>query len=180
MGSVLAGGAPLSGVPGWTRRAGAASTASLPPPAQSGIDHVVVVMMENRSFDHFLGWLPGADGKQAGLTYTDTKGAAHPTFALAPDFQGCSYRDPDHSYEGARVEWNNGACDGWLRANDLWSIGYYRKQDLPFLGKAAPAFTTCDNFYASFMGPTFPNRIYSLSGVTDRLSNTTVRIELPT
>jgi phospholipase C len=39
--------------------------------ADPGFDHVVVVMMENRSFDHMLGWLPGADGRQAGLTYTD-------------------------------------------------------------------------------------------------------------
>jgi phospholipase C len=157
-----------------------ASTAALPRPARSGIDHVVLVMMENRSFDHFLGWVPGADGKQAGLSYTDRAGVAHATFPLAPDFQGCSYADPSHSYDGARVEWNGGACDGWLRANDLWSIGYYRRQDLPFLGRAAPAFTTCDRFYASIMGPTFPNRIYSLSGVTDRLANVTSRIELPT
>jgi phospholipase C len=156
------------------------SAAALPRPARSGIDHVVLVMMENRSFDHFLGWVPGADGRQAGLSYTDRAGVSHSTFPLAPDFQGCAYADPDHSYDGARVEWNGGACDGWLRANDLWSIGYYRKQDLPFLGKAAPAFTTCDHFFASIMGPTFPNRIYSLSGVTDRLSNRTSRIELPT
>src|SRR5258708_23675554 len=93
----------------------------LPKPSRSGIDHVVVVMMENRSFDHFLGWVPGADGKQAGLTYTDKAGAAHATFPLAPDFQGCSYHDPDHSYDGARVEWSNGACDARLRANSLWS-----------------------------------------------------------
>jgi phospholipase C len=161
-------------------RAALAASAKLPKPARSGLDHIVLVVMENRSFDHLLGWLPGANGKQAGLTYVDRAGQQHGTFALAPDFQGCSYADPDHSYDGARVEWSNGACDGWLRANDLWSIGYYRRQDLPFLGKAAPAFTTCDNFYASIMGPTFPNRIYSLSGVTDRLSNTTTRIELPT
>jgi len=103
---------------------------ALPKPAKSGLDHVVLVMMENRSFDHLLGWLPGADGKQAGLSYVDKSGAAHSTFALAPDFQGCSYADPDHSYDGARVEWNNGACDGWLRANDLWSIGYYTQADL--------------------------------------------------
>src|SRR5689334_12045645 len=42
----------------------------LPTPQRSGIEHIVVVMMENRSFDHFLGWLPGAEGRQAGLTYT--------------------------------------------------------------------------------------------------------------
>jgi len=161
------------------RRAFELQTA-LPKPAKSGLDHVVVVMMENRSFDHLLGWLPGADGKQAGLSYVDNSGVAHSTFPLAPDFQGCSYRDPDHSYTGARVEWNNGACDGWLRANDLWSIGYYGQGDLPFLGKAAPTFTVCDRFFASIMGPTFPNRFYSLSAVTDRLQNDQVPVHLPT
>ena len=49
--------------------------AALPKPAKSGIDHVIVVMMENRSFDHLVGWLPGADGKQAGLTFLDAAGA---------------------------------------------------------------------------------------------------------
>ena len=44
-----------------------AQTGALPSPEHSGITHIVVVMMENRSFDHFLGWLPGADGQQAGL-----------------------------------------------------------------------------------------------------------------
>src|SRR3954467_2833418 len=158
------------------------STAKLPRPARSGLDHVVVVMMENRSFDHLLGWLPGADGKQAGLAYTDAAGASHPTHPLAPDFQGCAFSDPDHSYNGARVEWNNGACDGWLRAgaNDLYSIGYYRQQDLPFLGKLAPVFTTWVFVFASILGPTFPNRFYSLSGVTDRISNNASRVDLPT
>ena len=154
----------------------------LPKPGRSGIDHVIVVMMENRSFDHILGWLPGADGKQAGLSFTDAAGTQHPTFPLAPDFQGCAFSDPDHSYEGGRAEWNNGACDGWLRAgkNDTYSIGYYRQQDLPFLGKVAPAFTTCDHYFAPILAPTFPNRFYSLSGVTDRTSNTYVRVDLPT
>src|SRR5947209_139428 len=158
------------------------ASAKLPQPGRSGLDHVIVVMMENRSFDHIMGWLPGADGKQAGLTYTDTAQAAHQTFPLAPDFQGCAFQDPDHSYEGGRVEWNNGACDGWLRAgrNDVYSIGYYRQQDLPFLGKAAPAFTTCDRYFAPILAPTFPNRFYSLSAVTDRLSNLQSRVDLPT
>ncbi|MBV8258724.1 MAG: alkaline phosphatase family protein [Actinobacteria bacterium] len=162
------------------RAAAAAAPARLPAPEHSGLDHVVLVMMENRSFDHILGWLQGADGKQAGLTYLDANGTPHSTFPLAPDFQGCSYKDPDHEYAGARVEWNNGACDGWLKASDLWSIGYYRQQDLPFLGKAAPAFTTCDRFFASFLGPTFPNRFYSLSAATDRNDDSLNRIDLPT
>ena len=139
-------------------------------------------MMENRSFDHIMGWLPGADGKQAGLSYLDPTGAAHATYPLAPDFQGCAHADPDHSYDGARVEWNNGACDGWLRESggDLYPIGYYRQQDLPFLGRAAPAFTACDRYFASILGPTFPNRLYLHSGVTDRLDDAFDRVDLPT
>jgi phospholipase C len=164
-------------------RAALAAPAKLPVrPATSGLDHVIVVMMENRSFDHVLGWLPGADGKQAGLSFTDRNGVAHQTFPLAPDFQGCAYHDPGHEVADAVIEWNNGACDGWLRTvnNDVYSIGYYRQQDLPFLGKVAPAFTTCDHYFAPFLGPTFPNRFYSLSGTTDRIDDAQVRTDLPT
>ena len=60
-----------------------------PKPAKTNIQHIVVVMMENRSFDHFLGWLPGADVRQEGLVYTDRAGQPHPTWHLAPDYQGC-------------------------------------------------------------------------------------------
>src|SRR4051812_11062886 len=138
-GSALAGGAMLLGMPEWSQRAFALSPSPshLPPPASSGIDHVVVVMMENRSFDHFLGWLPGADGRQAGLTYKDRAGVAHKTYRLS-EFQGCGYADPNHSWSGGRVEFNSGACDGWLRAgdNDEFAIGYYEAADLPFYGHA--------------------------------------------
>src|ERR1700694_4711575 len=134
---------------------GRSRRAVLPPTgANAPFDHVVVVMMENRSFDHFLGWLPGANGKQAGLTYLDSKGVAHPTHSLAPDYQGCGFLDPGHSYNDGRVQYNNGGADGLLldgsdeelskdpqQANDVYAIGYYGQDDLAFLGKAAPAFT---------------------------------------
>src|SRR2546430_34516 len=136
----------------------------LPDPAASGIEHVIVFMMENRSFDHFLGWLPGADGQQAGLAYVDAAGVPHSTFPLAPDFQGCGYGDPDHSYAGGRVEYNGGACDGWLRANDVFSIGYYRQEDLPFLGRAVLDWRSFDRYFCAILGPTFPNRIYQHAG----------------
>ena len=145
----------------------------LPTPQRSGIEHIILVMMENRSFDHFLGWLPGADGRQAGLMYTDAAGMSHATYPLAPDYQGCGHPDPDHSYQGGRVEYDNGACDGWLRAgsNDLYAIGYYTQSDLQFLGSAAPAWTACDNYFAAIMAGTYPNRIYQHAGQTDRLDN---------
>ena len=146
------------------------------------IDHVVVVMMENRSFDHLLGWLPGADGEQAGLTYVDSAGVAHQTHPLAPDYQGCGHPDPDHSYEGGRVEYDGGACDGWLRAgnNDDYAIGYYTGDDLTFLGQAAPSWTTCDRYFAAILAETYPNRIYQHAAQTDRIHNTTTLCTLPT
>ena len=77
----------------------------LPSPEDSGIEHVIVLMMENRSFDHLLGWLPHADGIQAGLTYVDRNGTPQPTHALAPDYTGCRHSDPDHSYGGGRIQY---------------------------------------------------------------------------
>jgi phospholipase C len=136
--------------------------------------------MENRSFDHFLGWLPGADGRQAGLTYADANGLFHPTFPLAPDFRGCAYRNPDNSYSGGRVEYNGGACDGWLQANDLFSIGYYGYEDLPFFGPAALDWMTFDRYFCAIMSQTGPNRLYQLSAQTDRLNNTNMLFALPT
>jgi phospholipase C len=102
--------------------------------------------MENRSFDHFLGWLPNADGKQAGSTYLDSAGVSHVTHSLSGDYTGCPHPDPDHSYGGARVEYNQGLMDGFLRAgsNDVYSIGYYGEQDIPFYAALARNYTTCD------------------------------------
>lgn len=153
-----------------------------PKPQFSEIQHVVVLMMENRSFDHMLGWLPGANGRQAGLSYADKSGIFQPTYPLAPDFQGCGLADPDHSHEGGLVEYNHGACDGWLRAgaNDRFCIGYYQQADLAFLGQAAPAWTTCDQYFAATLAETYPNRIYQHAAQTDRLVNTLDISSLPT
>jgi len=152
---------------------------SLPTPENSGIDHVVLVMMENRSFDHFLGWLPGANGRQAGLRYPDFIGQLQSTHHLT-DFQGCPFQDPDHSYEGARIEYDSGKCDGWLRVNDVFSIGYYQQNDLPFFGAAAPGWTVCDNYFAAIMAETYPNRLYQHAAQTDRIHNSTTTSVLPT
>lgn len=154
----------------------------LPAPENSGIEHIIVVMMENRSFDHFLGWAPNADGQQDGLVYSDSAGTLQSTYPLAPDYQGCAHPDPDHSYAGGRVEYNGGACDGWLRAgrNDRFAIGYYTEADLPFYSKMVRDWTLCDRYFSALLGPTFPNRIYQHSAQTDRLSNTFAVCTLPT
>ncbi len=153
---------------GSTTSSGASS--SLPAAGDAPFDTVVVLMMENRSFDHFLGWLPGANGRQAGLQYLDTNGALHDTWPLGANTQGCDYGDPDHSWQGSATEFNGGTCDGFLQTadpGDTFPIGYYTQDDLPILGTLAGEYTTFDNYFCSFMGPTWPNRMYQWCATTD-------------
>jgi phospholipase C len=133
----------------------------LPSPRNMPIDTFVVLMMENRSFDHYLGWLPDADGMQAGLSYVDLQGKTWSTRPLAPDWQGCGHPDPDHSWDGGRKQLDGGKCDGFLKTgNDVFAISYYKEKDLGFIPAAARAFTTFDHFHCSLMAATLPNREY--------------------
>ena len=128
------------------------------------IDTFVVVMMENRSFDHFLGWMPNADGRQAGLSYPDGAGNMVDTHYLPPDFQGCGHPVPGHLWNQARVQFDNGAVDGFQlpgSGNDAYAVGYYQAKDVPFLAAATRAGTTCDRYFASLMASTNPNRAYA-------------------
>lgn len=154
----------------------------LPTPQSSGIEHVVVVTMENRSFDHFMGWLPNADGKQAGLSFRDSSGAVHPTHSLSGDNTGCPHPDPDHSYTGARIEYDGGKMDGFLldTSNDVYSVGYYGEQDIPFYAALARSYMTFDRYFVSILGPTFPNRLFLHSAQTDRLDDSISLTSLPT
>jgi phospholipase C len=173
------------------------------PRGSNGIQHVVVLMMENRSFDHFLGWLPGADGRYD-LIYQATDGHFYPNYPLAPDFQGCGYSDPDHSWEGFLVQRNFGKMDGFLQrptapANNAgvtlakantFPIGYYTNRhpdftrkavpDLPVIGALAEHYTVLDRYFCSFAGETFPNRFYQHAAQTDRDHNTETISTLPT
>lgn len=152
----------------------------LPNPRASGIEHIIVTMMENRSFDHFFGWLPNADGKQQGLSYSDANGVSHPTFPLAPDFSGCD-SDPDHSYGGGRTEYNHGAMDGFLRSSsDLHAIGYYTAADLPFHSQLALHYTALDRYFCSVLGPTLPNRNFLHAAANDYVPGTVFISSLPT
>jgi phospholipase C len=137
----------------------------IPSPRNLPIDTFVVLMMENRSFDHYLGWLPGADGRQAGLRFSDNAGQTFSTHRLITDFQGCAYLDPDHSWQGGRTELDGGRMDGFLKAaSDVFSIGYYTQDDLPFTPHVAKAFTAFDRFFCSLLSSTYPNREYMHSG----------------
>jgi phospholipase C len=136
---------------------------ALPSPRNLPIDTFVILMMENRSFDHFLGWLPKADGRQAGLSYVDGEGQRKFTHLLAPDWQGCDHPIPGHTWGEGRVQFNNGRCDGFLApgsGNDEFAIGYYRKRDVPFLAALTWNGTTFDRYFSSLLGSTNPNRSY--------------------
>jgi phospholipase C len=150
----------------------------VPNPRNLPIDTIVVLMMENRSFDHYLGWLPGADGRQAGLTYSDASGAAHGTHRLSDDFQGCAHPDPDHSWDGGRQQLDGGRMDGFLRSgeNDVFSIGYYAEPDLPFMPSVARAFTTFDRFFCSLLASTYPNREYMHAAQSYGMKDTTLPV----
>jgi phospholipase C len=170
---------------------------------RGGVEHVVILMMENRSFDHFLGWLPGADGR-TDLSYLATDGNVYPNYPLAPDFQGCGYSDPDHSWEGWLVQHNFGKMDGFLQrptapagnpgvtlaAANTFPAGYYTNRhrdgrhklvpDLPVIGALAENYTVLDRYFCSFAGETFPNRFYQHAARTDRDHNSGVTSTLPT
>jgi phospholipase C len=150
----------------------------LPDPAAAPFEHVVVLMMENRSFDHLLGWLPGSNGVQDGLIYADTSGTRYETFPLTDvvqDFQGCGDADPDHGWDGGLEQLNHGLNDGFLRTapvGDQLSIGYYREADVGFRGELARSFTVLDSYFCSILAETYPNRFYQHTGRTDRVRNT--------
>ncbi|HEY7170763.1 MAG TPA: alkaline phosphatase family protein [Vicinamibacterales bacterium] len=166
--------------------AGRASAASrpavlLPDPSTSGIEHIVVVIMENRSFDHLLGWLPSSDGRQAGLRYDDLLGLPHGTHPLPPDYTGAGHADPDHSYIGGRIQYNRGAMDRFLRLRlDGYPAGYYREADRPFFSALARHYTVLDRSFCSILGPTFPNRLFLHAAQTDRLDDSLSLTTLPT
>jgi phospholipase C len=165
----IIGAATLSSLP---RAFAQAASSGLPLPADTGISHVVVLMMENRSFDHILGWLPGATGKQAGRSFTDTTGATASSFHL-PNTQNCGSHDPNHGFLAGRTQMNGGAMDGFLLTQpvgDHFPIGYFSSADVAFFTNASRYWTICDKYFCSILGPTWPNRFYMHSGQTDRLT----------
>ena len=160
--------------PPWRR--GPTPPLPLPGPGGSGIDHIVVLMMENRSFDHFLGWLPGADGKQAGLSVRRPRRRHAHAPTTSTDYQGCAHPDPDHSFEGGRVaaQRRARATGGCARARTTSSrSATTRRRDLGFYGQAAPYWTTFDRYFSATMAETYPNRFYQHAAQTDRIHNST-------
>jgi phospholipase C len=134
------------------------------------LDTFVILMMENRSFDHYFGWHGLADGRNAGLRYPSLDGSHYfDTHRLAPDFQGCGFRDPSHGWDGGRHQYNFGRLDGFYSGNDQgtgsdeYALGYYLKEDLGFIPYVASAYQLYDRYFCSILASTYPNRHYQLA-----------------
>jgi phospholipase C len=143
-----------------------AKRARLPSPRNIEIDHFVLVMMENRSFDHYFGWLSDiADGVQH-QTFRDAATgqdvATQHASALEADFQGCGHPDPGHGWESGRAQLK----DGFLAegsGNDIFALSYYNEGELQFIHEAAKRYTLYDRFFCSALTSTWPNRYYKWS-----------------
>ena len=147
------------------------------------IEHVVILIQENRSFDHYFGTYSGVRGfgDKRGRTAFFQRGVdgkvVHP-FHLP---NGC-LPDITHDWGPQHLSWNGGRMNQFLaqhQRNDVPSgdgspagsavetMGYYDARDLHFYHALANAFTLCDGYHCSVMGPTDPNRLYSMSGTID-------------
>ncbi len=131
-------------------------------------EHIVMIMQENRPFDHYYSKLgvTGLEVASPTATNPDSTGAPvaryHETRYCVPD--------PDNSWEGSHRQWDNGKNDGFVIDNgDLdgggaRAMGYYDETDLPYYYALSKTFAISDAHFASVMGPTLPNRITYFSG----------------
>lgn len=148
----------------------AGATSPLPDPSTCPIEHVIVLCMENRSFDHMLGRLPGATGLDRDL-YNEREDGSRVYVHRNRDFQ-CTLGDLGHSHGDSLQQFAGGENTGFVLNSGSQSMGYFAEADLPYLYHLAREFTTFDHWYCGLLGPTWPNREYLLAGTSaGRTSN---------
>ncbi len=154
------------------------------------VEHIVFLMMENRSYDHYFGAYEkgrGFDDHPASSlgvfaqSYPDAPSGMFPANALLPFHLGSTSGfectdDLTHDWGPMHECWNNGAMDSWVKvhtaaanegARGAMTMGYYTRADLPFYYALADNFTLLDAYHASILGPTHPNRVMANSGTID-------------
>ena len=161
------------------------------PPKNSSlrdIKHVVMLMQENRSFDHYFGAMSGVRGfgDPNALQLASGKSVFYQPDAENPDGYLLPFRldtrnssaqkipSTSHAWAVQHDAWNGGKMDRWLPAhrkadgqNGPYCMGYYNRDDIPFQFALAEAFTVCDAYHCSVLGPTWPNRMYWFTGMID-------------
>src|SRR5947208_3482469 len=174
---------PLNGLLAQAAKASALQS-GLPSSPGGPIDHIVILMMENRSFDHYFGWYSSLADAVQNRSYPDpdNNNVLVPTHHAADmgqaQWQGCGHPDPDHSWNGGRAQLgsalNNTSVepDGFLEgSNDDFALTYYDEGELGFIHAAGKAFQVYDRFHCSLMGPTWPNRYYEWSASSGGLKD---------
>jgi phospholipase C len=151
------------------------------------IKHVVMLMLENRSFDHYFGTLPGVRGfgDPHAMTLSTGRTVFHQPDALHADGYMLPFHldtadhaelipSTSHAWKTQHAAWNGGRMDNWLPAHRAadgehgpYTMGYFKRQDIPFHHALADAFTICDGYHCSVLSSTRPNRFYYLTGTID-------------
>lgn len=173
-GLLLGGAALLAGGPAMAHTI--ARALAVPANRLSGglgdIEHVVFLMQENRSFDHYFGSLCGVRGfndPRALQLPSGKKVWQQPNGAMDVLPYHFDVRNTnalrvglDHSWKGSESAWKDWSA--WISRKGARCMGYFNRQDLPFYYALADAFTICDAYHCALFGPTDPNRFYALSG----------------
>lgn len=140
------------------------------------VEHVVVLMQENRSFDHYFGTMRGVRGygdphpvtlPSGKSVWHQSDGATSEVLPFRPDLDdlGLAFiRDLDHGWNGGHEAFNGGRYDKWVPTKTSTTMAHLRRSDMPFHYALAGAFTVCDNYHCSLLGPTDPNRYYMWTG----------------
>lgn len=138
------------------------------------VEHVVILMQENRSFDHYFGCLQGVrgygdpraeklpDGKSVFEQPDGKGGRVLPFLFNTAHTSSACIASLDHSWKGTQTEWNN--WDTWVAHKTPMTMGHFTRAEIPYYYALADAFTICDAYHASIFGPTNPNRLYFFSG----------------
>jgi phospholipase C len=141
------------------------------------VEHIVVLMQENRSFDHYFGTMKGVRGfgDPRAVTLPSGKpvwyqpdGASY-VLPYRPDVPSVGLAflpDPPHGWNDSHDAWNAGVYDRWVPSKGQVAMTYLLRKDLPYHFALADAFTVCDAYYCSLLGPTDPNRYHLWTGWT--------------
>ncbi len=155
--------------------AGPSSTGTI-----ADVQHVVILMEENRSFDHLFGMLPGVRGlgdRQAvrflsGRTVFQQPsdridGVMLPWHLDTSRFNAQFAEGLPHDWKSGHLAWHDGAWDRWVAAKGEQTMGYLTQDDIPYHYAIAEAYTICDHYFCSAFTGTVPNRLYLLAGTID-------------
>ena len=140
------------------------------------VEHIVVLMQENRSFDHYLGTLSGvrgfsdprvpnlASGKPVWYQPDGKGGYVLPFRPDEPNLGLVFIEDLAHDWDSTHAAWNNGLYDQWVPQKGTTTMAHLTRNDIPFHYALADAFTVCDAYHCSLLGPTDPNRYHMFTG----------------